>query len=279
MSFGLRKQFYASTLMAVIACFAAEQVHAQVIAELIPFWDDREEASSLAVDSSRWQAILDKYLNDQHPSGINRFNYAAVTYQDKLSLETYLNYLQSLEPRQFNSREQMAYWINLYNSLTVSLILGEKRTNLRSIRQIRSGFVQVGPWKRKTLNVVQQPLSLDDIEHGILRPIWQDPRIHYVMHKASMGSPNLLKTAFTGDNIEDSLKSAAASFINHPRAVNIKDGRLVLSEIYSWYATDFGVDFQAVKLHLSEYANPELATRLRDFDSAKYAHDWSLNRP
>jgi len=252
---------------------------AQQAANLIPFWDDREPESGLLVNHAAWQSLLDKYLDDQHPSGINRFDYAAVARSDRRVLNEYLKYLQSLDPRQLNALEQKAYWINLYNSTTVRIVLMENRNNLRSIRQIRSGFITPGPWQRQVLQVNFQALNLNDIQHGILRPIWQDNRVHYALNSASLGSPNLLKTAFSGANVEALLEKAARDFITHPRAVQISDGRLVLSEIYDLYAKDFGSNFGAVKEHIKKYIQPDLSARLDIFNRARYMHDWGLNRP
>lgn len=247
-------------------------------AELIPFWNDREVTSRMKVDHSRWQEILNAYLDDQHPSGINRFNYAAVTVNDRRKLNAYLSYLQALEPRQYNGEEQKAYWVNLYNATAVSLVLNDDR-NLRSIRQIRAGVFTPGPWSRKELNVVSQDISLDDIKNGILRPIWNDPRIHYVLNSASLGCPNLLKTAFDGSNIEALLNTAASNYINHARAVNVSSGQLTLSQMYDWYNADFGASYVEMIGHISQYADAELAESLKAPLRVSYNYDWSLNRP
>ena len=261
----------------VLAIVGSSQ--AQQAANLIRFWDDREPDSGLLVKHAPWQALLDKYLDDQHPSGINRFDYSLVTPSDRRALDDYLNYLQSLDPRQLNALEQKAYWINLYNSVIVRFVLTEGRNSLRSIRQIRSGFLTPGPWQRQTLQVNFQELGLDDIQHGILRPIWQDSRVHYALCSASLGSPNLLKTAFTGANVELLLEQAASEFIGHSRAVQVSDGRLVLAEIYDLYGRDFGSSFQALKEYLKKHTKPELSARLDIFNRAIYTHDWDLNRP
>jgi hypothetical protein len=125
-------------LLAVCASINVVPVFAQADAQLISFWNDREAGSEIHVDHSLWQVILDRYLDDQHPSGINRFNYAAVTSTGQQNLNAYLSFLQTYEPRQFNAEEQMAYWINLYNAATVLLIVAEDRS-IDSIRELRSG--------------------------------------------------------------------------------------------------------------------------------------------
>ena len=90
---------------------------------LIEYWDDREANSTMRFDHDAWQSILNKYVNDKHPSGINRFAYSNVSDVDRIKLNNYLAYLQSFDPRQHTSDEQYAYWINLYNAQTVSLVI------------------------------------------------------------------------------------------------------------------------------------------------------------
>jgi hypothetical protein len=265
-------------LFAVCASIFMVPVFAQADAQLISFRNDREAGSKINIDHSQWQVILDRYLDDQHPSGINRFNYAAVTDSDQQSLNAYLSFLQTYEPRQFDAEEQMAYWINLYNAATVLLIIAEGRS-IDSIRELRSGVFTRGPWRRKIINISGQELSLDDVEHGILRPIWKDNRVHYVLNCASLSCPNLQKTAFTGENVEALLELAAIEYINHPRGVRIEGGRLVLSSIYDWYRQDFGSEFADLISHLVKYIEPEMAVNIQKFNRAEYSYDWALNKP
>ena len=268
----------AVTVALLAVCVSILVVPAFAQTELISFWDDREPGSKINVDHSQWQAILDRYLDDQHPSGINRFNYAGVNSADQQILNAYLTLLQSYEPRQFNAQEQMAYWINLYNAATVLLIVNAD-SSLDSIRELRSGVFTAGPWRRKILKVSGQELSLDDLEHGILRPIWKDNRIHYVLNCASLGCPNLQKTAFTGENVEALLEAAAIDYINHPRGVRIEGGRLFISSIYDWYGEDFGKGFAGIITHLVKYIEPEMGVNIQKFRKAEYSYDWTLNKP
>lgn len=270
-----------SSLWALLLCCVLQPWMASIAAPeavLIEFWDDSEEQSAMSIDHSPWQEILDKYLVADHPSGINRFRYRAVNAGDRSKLLRYLSYLQEMDPRQLSRAEQKAYWINLYNAATVNLVITEGRRE-DSIRDIRSGFFTPGPWQRKLLTVAGQELTLDDIEHGILRPIWQDNRIHYAVNCASIGCPNLLPQAYTRDNTEQLLERAAGEFINHPRAVSVRNSRLVLSSIFDWYVADFGGDLAGVIAHLMVYAEEPLKSQISGRSSAEYVYDWQFNRP
>ena len=121
-------------------------------------------------------------------------------------------------------------------------------------------------------------LSLNDIEHRILRPIWRDPRIHYAVNCAALGCPNLRMTAFTGANADEVLDRAARDYVNHPRGVTIRDGSLVVSSIYIWFQEDFGAGAMDVIAHLKRYAGPELRNRLMTVDGIDDdEYDWNLN--
>ena len=178
--------------------------------------------------------------------------------------------------------EQMAYWINLYNAVTVQVVLGGYP--VESIREIHEGLVPLtGPWGDVHANVAGQDLTLDDIEHRILRPIWKDPRIHYAVNCAAYGCPHLIATAFTADNLEELLDQGARDYVNHLRGVDVLDEAFaVVSSIYSddWYREDFGVTDAEVLAHFLQYADAELAEQLRGFDGImEYDYDWRLNEP
>jgi hypothetical protein len=161
--------------------------------------------------------------------------------------------------------------------LTVKTVLDHYP--VESIRDIdiSPGLFVDGPWKRKLVQVEGRQVSLDDIEHRILRPIWNDPRIHYAVNCASIGCPNLQARAFTAKGSQRLLDKAARDYVNHRRGVRVAGDRLVLSSFYSWFEPDFAVD-GGVMGHLKRYAGSALAARLDGFDEADdYAYDWRLN--
>ncbi len=175
--------------------------------------------------------------------------------------------------------EQRAYWINLYNALTVKVVLDHYP--VKTIRKISAWFaigLWRGPWNRKLITVEGEGLSLNDIEHRILRPIWRDPRIHYAVNCASIGCPNLRKQAFTATNAETLLARGAREYLNHNRGAKIKDGRLIVSSIYVWFKEDFGDSDRGAIRHLQQYAESVLATALAHVKRIADDHyDWALN--
>ncbi len=250
----------------------------------VSFWDAANESNPKKIDHSAWQQLLDGYLR-VHSSGINKFDYAALkkNAKDRTKLESYLDYLQKIDPRDYSRAEQKAYWINFYNALTVKVVADA--FPVKSILEICedrvSGSQCSGPWKEVRAKVAGRGLTLDNIENDILRPIWKDNLIHYGVSCASYGCPNLLQTAFTGENTQKLLNGAAREYVNHPRGVSfMEDDLIVISSIYDWYSEDFGKSKQNIIRHLVSYADEGLAKRLRKFKGTMdYEYDWSLNCP
>ncbi|TQV86124.1 DUF547 domain-containing protein [Exilibacterium tricleocarpae] len=247
-------------------------------AKLIDFWTPSNNQNSASIDHSEWQEILDSRLDASHPSGVNRFDYAAVTEAERVKLQNYLQRLQAIDIRDYSRPEQKAFWFNLYNALTVELIL--HNYPVKSITKLGKRFFSFGPWNDNIAEIAGQKLSLNDIEHGIMRPIWPDNRIHYGVNCASIGCPNLAATAFTAANTDSLLDRAARDFVNHPRGVQFKGKKLLVSSIYHWYIEDFGDNHESLIEHLIQYAEEPLATQLRQFDGkVDHDYDWDLNEP
>ncbi|HEY7218350.1 MAG TPA: DUF547 domain-containing protein, partial [Candidatus Binatia bacterium] len=188
-------------------------------AEIWSRWQKHDPASRQRIDHGVWDRFLKQFVVAPHPSGINRVRYQAVTAADYKNLKSYLQAMRDLAISTYNRVEQKAYWINVYNAVTVDLILS--RYPLVSIRDINisPGFLARGPWGAQVFSVEDEKLSLDDIEHRILRPIWKDSRVHYAVNVGSLGCPNLQSAAYTGENTEALLEKGAREFINHPRGV------------------------------------------------------------
>lgn len=237
---------------------------------------DHTPGAQASVDHAPWQAFLDAYAVEG-ADGITRVNYVGVSPADRQALDAYLVSLSKTEPASLDRGEQFAYWVNLYNALTVRIVLDHYP--VPSIRKIKLGRVLTfGPWGQDIFMVDGAALSLDNIEHDILRAIWRDPRIHYAVNCASLGCPNLSRTAFTADNADSLLEAGARAYVNHPRGVNVEDGGLKVSSLYKWYKNDFGGSDEALLAHLRQYALPDLQGALDGHLPIKeYDYDWSLN--
>lgn len=265
------------SLLAVLCLLLAPPAWGAPKAEPWPRWERHDPAAVTTVDHAPWGRFLRRYVRVV-ADGINRVDYGAVGQDDRRLLEGYLAGLAEVPVTRLNRDEQMAYWINLYNALTVEVVLAHYP--VRSIRDIdiSPGPFADGPWGKRLVEVESEPLSLDDIEHRILRPIWRDPRVHYAINCAALGCPNLQPTPFTGGHLDHALDEAAMAFVNHPRGVRLDGDKLYASSIYAWFKDDFGGDDRGVIQHLIAYAPPRLALRLQDFSAiAEHGYDWRLN--
>jgi hypothetical protein len=245
--------------------------------DLWPRWEQHDPVSVAQIDHADWTRLIGAYARPS-PDGVTRFDYGGVTTADRGILQKYIARLEATPISRFNRREQFAYWANFYNALTVKVVLDHYPVaSIRDI-DISPGFFADGPWGAKLATVEGEKISLDDIEHRILRPIWKDPRIHYVVNCASIGCPDLPPVALTAENSETLLAEMAERFVNHPRGVTAIDGRIVVSSIYKWFDEDFGGTEAGVLEHIRRFASPALAERLKGRDSYNDdAYDWRLN--
>lgn len=262
----------------VLGCLmVAAPLQAAPKSDLWERWVSHDPDSTIAVDHNPWEILLAKYVYP-HEDGINRVAYDAVHLIDQKALDQYIASLSAVKVSTLNRNEQQAYWINLYNALTVQVILDKYPVpSIRNI-DISPGFFSDGPWDKALVQIEGEDITLNDIEHRILRPIWKDPRIHYALNCASLGCPNQTGKAYNASTSDQMLDQAAREFINHPRAVGLHGGRLYASSIYDWYIEDFGNSEQGVLEHLRQYAKPELINTLSEFTSIYgYGYDWELN--
>jgi hypothetical protein len=274
----LCKLTLAGFLFLFLGFLSVNHAFAAPSAKLWSYWQTYEPESIEEVDHSDWEKILNRYVDARHPSGINRFHYGSVREQDKYGLKTYLKKMEQIQVTNLNRPEQKAYWINLYNALTVHVIL--QHYPVRSIRDIdiSPGLFNDGPWDAKLLKVEGRDISLNDIEHRILRPIWQDNRVHYAVNCASLGCPNLQPQAYTTENLEIFLEKGAHQFINHPLGARFVRNKLQVSSIYFWFQEDFGDSKEGVIKHLELYLTDTKVKKLKTLQKGmSHQYDWNLN--
>ncbi len=249
---------------------------------LLPLLAPRPAAT--AVGDAALDALLARHVT-AHTDGVNRVRYAAWTASadDLARLDAWIAEAAARRPSAMPRAEAFAFWANLYNALTLRVVLG--RYPVRSIRDIRSTgagldpWQLIGPWRTPLVEVEGRRLSLDGIEHGVMRPTFADPRVHYAANCASIGCPNLLPRAWRAAGLERELDAAAAAFVNHPRgAAVLAGGRVRASSIYRWFREDFGGTDEGVLAHLRRHAAPGLERQLAGATAiAEHAYDWALN--
>lgn len=237
-------------------------------------------ATSLKPDHAPWARLLEAHLEQGEGGASNRFGYGALKAngEDRAALRSYIASLEATDPDVLSRDEAFAFWVNLYNALTVEVVIDHYP--VASIRDIAisPGLFSTGPWGKKLVTVAGRELSLDDIEHGILRPDFGDSRVHYAVNCASVGCPDLASRPYTGDELDAMLDRAARAYVNSPRGARVENGRLTASSIFKWYMKDFGGTEEGVLAELRKYAGPDLAAALENVSGvASYDYDWSLN--
>jgi hypothetical protein len=237
-------------------------------------WLPYAAGSMKQVDHGAWDEFLTRYLRIGH-DGVHRIAYGNVTPEDRALLERYLATMAKVRVEDYDRPEQMAFWLNLYNATITAIVLDHYP--IASVKDIAHSEPATA-WDLKAAEVDGERMSLNDIEHRILRPIWRDPRIHYALTCAALGCPNLPPEPYTGARLEQQLSHGALTYINNPRCVGVNNGKLELSSLWRWNRDDFGASDLDVIRHLLAYATPSLAMLLQRFDRIDGdSFDWRLN--
>ncbi|WP_240336762.1 DUF547 domain-containing protein [Tropicibacter sp. Alg240-R139] len=229
-----------------------------------------------AVDHRPWSTFLSRFVR-RDADDVNRVDYATVSKSDRETLDRYLATLQQVRPHRLTREQQLAFWINLYNALTVDQVLDAYP--VASIRDINDGLLSIGPWDRPVAQVAGQSLSLNDIEHRIIRPDYAEPRIHYALNCAAVGCPNLMPRAWQAATLDVDLAEAEHAYVHDRRGVRFDgQGRLIVSKTYAWFREDFADTPAGVLDYLRSVADPELKARLDAVSRiSRYDYDWALN--
>ena len=270
-----------ATLALAIAGLAVSVLSATAMAASIEDTFTKSTVGATAtVDHAVWDRLTKAYIKPD-ATNLNRVDYKAFKAAGHKDLKTYVAMLQATDTSKLDKPEQFAFWANLYNARTVDIILD--KYPVKSIKDISLGgglkaLVGGGPWQANTMRVAGIDLSLDDVEHKILRAIFKDARVHYALNCASYGCPNLQAGAYTGAMLDAQLDAGAKAFVNHPRGVSVVGGKVKASNIYSWFAADFGGSPAKALEHIRGYAEPALKQKLDGITTiASYDYIWTLN--
>lgn len=188
---------------------------------------------------------------------------------------------------QWSEDQQVAYLINAYNSLTLKSIIAEDPIK-KSIKEI------LGVWKIQRHPLMERQITLDSIEHEILRVDYQEPRIHVALVCAAISCPYLRTEAYRGETLDAQLDDQVKIFLERDEAFKIDrdKGEVRLSAIFSWFGQDWVPQYgikegfagndneKAVLNFISQYVSPEDQSYLKDggYKVAYSNYDWSLNR-
>jgi hypothetical protein len=196
----------------------------------------------------------------------------------------YLGDLASARIGGLPESERLAFWINVYNAWTIEQINAHgERESIRNINRTLGLLPLKGPWSEKMVRAAGRTLSLDDVEHEIIRGQFDEPRVHFALVCAALGCPPLRSEAYTGERLEDQLEEQARLFlVGSPlkNRVDVSSGTVWVSPILTWYRDDFGGDDESLGRFLARYwpPGPERELLLSGtFRVRKTDYDWTLN--
>lgn len=220
-----------------------------------------------APSHQQWDRLVKKHVNA----------YGMVNYKgfqkDKAELDSYLKMLGDNAPRSaWNQNEQKAYWINAYNAYTVALIL--KHYPVKSIKDIGGKIYKVNtPWDIKFINIGGKKYDLNNIEHGILRKKFDDPRIHFALVCAAVSCPRLRNEAYTAILLDAQLEDAGRDFLADKSKNKVSSDKAELSKYFTWYQGDFTSNGS-----LADFINKYSTTKINAKTRISYLdYNWSLN--
>jgi len=221
-------------------------------------WSTHVATAETQVDHRPWQIFLNGATIDDR--GITRISFSTIPGRQRAGLDQYVAWLATLNPSQWNRDQQLAYWLNLHNAMTVQVVADAGgRGDLDRFRQFPSATA--GPFAATIVTVEGHPLSIDDIVDDVLRPNFAGVPFHYGLFTGAEGGPSLRRTAFTGTAVRAELDAEARRYVNG-RGVRIGRRDVRLSSLYDWYGDDFGESDEAILNHVRFYAEGRLKTDL-----------------
>lgn len=250
----------------------------------------RAQAPAFDHTHSAWTALLQRHVLLQRAGQASQLRYAALA-AERPALQRYLAALSAVQATQFSAftrAQQQAFLINAYNAFTAELVL-TRYPALQSIKDL--GGLLSSPWKPAWIPLLGRQLSLDGIEHDLLRRrgAYDEPRVHFALNCASVGCPMLREEAYVADRLDAQLAQQAKRFMadRTRNRWNAARGRLELSKIFDWYGDDFRQGHQGIAsltAFAARYADvladaPAERERIRSesVEVAFLAYDWALN--
>ncbi len=235
---------------------------------LAGIWVAATGVHAAQVDHSLLGSLLSRHVKD-----------GVVDYKgfkdDEAILDQYLEALAAVDPEPLSPDDQFAFYVNAYNAWTIKLILS-RYPGIRSIKDLGSLFSS--PWKKTIARIDGSLMTLDQIEHDILRKRFKDPRVHFAVNCASKSCPPLQGEPFAGNLLNDQLNQAARAFINAPRFNRLEGDTLWVSKIFDWFPEDFDGDVIGYFIKFAEVPMRNQLEKNKERIKIKYLdYDWSLN--
>jgi hypothetical protein len=234
-------------------------------------------APTPGVDHSTWDTLLREHVKE----GLVDYD----AFARSKEFQAYLDRLASADLEGLSRDQRLAFWINVYNAFTIEQINAhDERESIRNINKTLGLLPLKGPWSEKMVRAAGRTLSLDDVEHGIIRKEFDEPRIHFALVCAALGCPPLRSEAYVAERLETQLDNQARVFLlesPEKNRVDLEKRTVWVSPILVWYKEDFGGSDEALGRYLARYwpEGPERQLLLSgDFELRETEYDWALNK-
>ena len=212
---------------------------------------------------SEWDSVLQEHVKQGF------VDYKGLQNQPE-NLKQFLEKATNVQKQDFEKwekKEQLAFYINLYNALTIKLILSEYP--VKSIKDIGNFFR--GPWSRDVFSLFGNTITLNNLEHDIIRKQFKEPRIHLVLVCAAKACPPLRSESYRAEILNELLENQAKNYLSSSNGLVIDEQKetIFISSIFKWYAEDF----ESVPDFIQKYTS----TSIKTYSIRYLDYDWSLN--
>lgn len=214
-----------------------------------------------------FNSLLNKYVTEE-----GKVNYKGFI-SDSLEFNKYLNLLALNHPdKTWSDDEIKAFWINAYNAYTIQLII--RNYPVKTIKDLGGSIYKVNtPWDLKFIHIGEETYDLNNIEHGILRADYEEPRIHFAVNCASVSCPRLRNEAYVSTKLDAQLDDQARKFINYDAKNDITPEMANVSKIFSWFGGDFKKN-GTVKDFINQYSDVQIPEEVK---LTFQEYNWNLN--
>jgi len=231
-----------------------------------------------SVDHRPFDRLLDRFVDEE-----GNVDYAGLKANAASVLAPYLNELAQADLSGLDRDARLAFWINAYNALTLKLIV--EHYPVENIWAVTPGPAapkdKNSPFAIKVGRVADTMRTLDEIEHEIIRPHFDEPRIHFALVCAAVSCPTLRREAYRGSRLDVQLDDQTRAFF-HDEAKNripAGDETIALTRILKWYGRDVGPTSDALQRFIASYFQGRVQKRLAAaaYEVTFLPYDWSLN--
>ncbi len=206
-------------------------------------------------------ALFSKYVKD------GKVKYKAIQQQAK-DLENLMDHIANAQTKSMDAKTSKAFYLNAYNLLVIK--------NVVEHYPIKSPMDVDGFFDKVTFNVAGKQITLNNLEHDIVRPQYKDSRIHFALVCAAMGCPEIPNFAFMPEKVDSQLQTLTKKALDSPKFTRVKNSsnKLLVSEIFKWYKDDFLREADSLLDYINRYRSKKIE---KGFKIDYYNYDWALN--